>query len=156
MSNLNFNANGIDISNNFEPVPAGDYTVIVTESEVRETKNGTGKYLNLSLEIQGGQFHGRKLWDRLNLWNSNQLAVEIAQRQLAQACHAIGQLQVGDSTELHYKPMTAIVRVRTEEGREPQNEVRGYKPVANGVAAQAPAAAAHRASNAAPWAKQAA
>lgn len=156
MANLSFDATNVDISNNFDPVPEGEYTVIVTESEVRETKNGAGKYLNLSLEIQGGEFHGRKLWDRLNLWNSNAQAVTIAQRQLAQACHAIGQMHVQDSSELHYKPMTAIVRIRKEEGRSPQNEIRGYKPAATGIASQPPAVQPPRASNAAPWSKQAA
>ncbi len=157
MAELNFNATGIDTTSTFDPVPAGEYPVIITESEVRDTKSGTGRYLNMTLEIQGGQFQGRKLFDRLNLWNQNAQAVEIAQRQLAQACHAVGLLQVADSSELHFKPLTAIVRVRNEPGQNPQNEIRGYKP-AGGVAAQAPAAAAPRPQAAAPaqapWSKK--
>lgn len=158
MAELNFNATGIDTTSTYDPVPAGEYPVIITESEVRDTKNGLGRYLNLTLEIQGGQFQGRKLWDRLNLWNNNAKAVEIAQRQLAQACHAVGLLQVADSSELHFKPMIAIVRVSNEPGQNPQNEIRGYKP-AGGVAAQAPAATPRPQSAApaqAPWSKKAA
>src|SRR5574343_311019 len=100
---LNFNASGIDITNRYEALPAGDYLVMITDSEERATKAGDGKYLNLTLEVQDGPFQGRKLWDRLNLENPHAKAVEIAQRQPAQNCHAVGNMAPRESSELHFK-----------------------------------------------------
>ena len=42
---LNFNAAGIDITNRYEAMPAGDYVVMITHRQERATKNGDGKYL---------------------------------------------------------------------------------------------------------------
>lgn len=134
MALLNMDVSGIDPTPRFDPIPAGDYPVIITASEMKNTKDGSGQYLELTLEIQGTEFSGRKLFDRLNLYNSNRQAVEIAQRQLSQIAHAVGVLQVADSEQLHYKPLIAMVKVRpAREQYDASNEIKGYK-----VAAGAP------------------
>ena len=160
MAQLNFSAEGIDIRSNYEAIPAGDYESMVTASEMKSTKDGTGQYLELTVEIQTGQFQGRRLFDRLNLQNRNPKAVEIAQKQLAQLCHATGVLQVQDSQQLHNRPIVMKVAVKNDPERGPSNEIKGYK--ARGAAtAQAPAFQAPRAPAAPqapaaaplPWAK---
>lgn len=135
-----FDASTVDPSPRFDPIPAGEYTVTVTSSEMKRTKDGAGQYIELALEIQGGEFAGRRLFDRLNLWNSNRQAVEIAQRQLSQICHAVGVLQVTDSEQLHHKPCTAMVSVKKAEGNySASNDIKGYKPAAGAFApARAP------------------
>ena len=80
MANLQFDATHIDPTPRFDPLPAGDYAAIITESETRTTKDGSGQYLQIKIEVQGGEFAGRVLFDRLNLWNNNRQAQEIAQR----------------------------------------------------------------------------
>ena len=137
MAQLAFDANQVDPTNKFSAIPAGDYPVIVTASELKLTKDGTGQYLELSLEVQDGPQRGAKLWDRLNLHNNNPKAVQIAQRQLSQLCHSVGVLQVNDSEQLHHKPCLAIVSARVEPGREPTNEVKGYKAIAGAPVAAA-------------------
>lgn len=139
---INFDATQVDPTNNFEVIPAGEYTVIITESERKFTKSGDGNYLQLTLEIQDGEFRGRKLFDRLNLDNPNRTAVEIAQRQLSQICHALGELQLRDSSQLHFKPLIAKVKVRPARGEyDASNEVSGYQSATLSGAA-APAASA--------------
>lgn len=162
MANLNFNAEHVDPTPRFDPLPAGEYTVIITASELKFTKSGDGQYLELTLEVQGGEFAGRKLFDRLNIYNSNRQAVEIAQRQLSQICHAVGVLQVEDSEQLHFKPLVAIVRIEPgRDGYDPKNVIKGYKAAAGAPVMQKPAQpqpAAPRAqfgAAAAPWAKPA-
>lgn len=128
MATISFNATNIAPSQVYTPLPAGDYPVIITESEVKPTKDGQGQYLQLKLQIQGGEFSGRTLFDRLNLWNNNQQAQEIAQRALSAICHAVGILQVGDSQELHNRPLIATVKVKPASGAyEANNEIKGYK-----------------------------
>lgn len=157
MASLNFDASGIDTTSQFDAIPAGDYEAMVTDSTMKSTKDGTGQYLELTIEIQSGQFQGRRLWDRLNLSNRNPKAVEIAQKQLAQLCHATGVLQVQDSQQLHNRPIVMKVAVKNDPERGPSNEIKGYK--AKGAAQQAapfqaPRAAAPAAPAAAPlpWA----
>ena len=128
MANLSFNAANVSPSVVYAPLPAGDYQAIITESETKATKDGQGQYLQLKLQIQGGEFAGRVLFDRLNLWNNNQQAQEIAQRALSAICHAVGILQVGDSQELHNRPLIASVKVKPASGNyEANNEIKGYK-----------------------------
>ena len=86
MAQVNFNAAEVSTESQFSPVPNGDYPVIITESEMKPTKNGAGQYLQLVLEVIEGPYKGRKVWERLNIVNSNQTAVEIAQRSLSQIC----------------------------------------------------------------------
>ena len=147
MANLGhtFDSNTVEPATPFTPVPAGKYPVHIVNSEMKETKGGDGKYLWMELEILDGQYKGRKLFDRLNLINSNQQAVEIAQRTLSAICKAVGQAQVSDSEQLHGRAMLASVRVRPAQPdkngimRDAQNEIRGYEP-AGGMAATIPPA----------------
>lgn len=166
MATIQFDATHIDPTPRFDPIPAGDYTVIISESETRLTKDGSGQYLQLKLEVQGGEFAGRTLFDRLNLWNNASQAQEIAQRTLSQICHAVGVLHVNDSQQLHNKPLIATVKVRQAQGNyEASNEIKGYKaggglpvmpqPFA-APRAPAPAAAGFAAGASAPWMNKAA
>jgi hypothetical protein len=121
-----FNAAEVSPESDFDPVPNGDYEVVIIDSENKQTKAGTGEYLQLTLEVVSGHYKGRKIWDRLNLWNQNQTAVDIANRALSQICHAVGKLTPQDSSELHGKPLMARVVVKQSDGYDPSNEVKKY------------------------------
>jgi len=75
MSTLNFDANTVEPSTGFDPIPAGKYPAVIIESEMKTTKSGTGRYLELTFEVIDGEYHGRKVWARLNLENPNSTAV---------------------------------------------------------------------------------
>jgi hypothetical protein len=159
MAQLNFNAQGVDTTSQFDAIPAGDYEAMVTDSEMKSTKDGQGQYLQMTIEIQNGPHQGRRMFDRLNLQNRNPKAVEIAQKQLAQLCHATGVMQLQDSQQLHNIPVIMKVSAKNDPERGMQNEVKGYKarasaPVAQAFTPAAPRAAAPAAA-APPWAKQA-
>ena len=77
MANLNgFNANEVEPSTDFDPVPAGKYLAAIVESKHKPTKAGTGKYLELKFQILEGEYRNRNLWARLNLENPNPEAVQ--------------------------------------------------------------------------------
>lgn len=138
-----FDATNIDTSSQYDAIPAGDYEAIVTGSAMKSTRDGSGQYLELTVEIQSGQFQGRRLWGRLNLQNRNQKAVEIAQKQLAQLCHAINVLQPQTPEHLHNRPFVVKVAAKNDPERGMVNEIRGYKAKA-AMMAQAPAFQAPR------------
>lgn len=112
---------------NFDPIPAGDYDMQVIESEIRETKDRTGEYLKLTLEVISGPHANRRIWDNLNIRNSNADAQRIAQRALADLCLAVGHTgPLRDSEELHFKPFVGRVSIRQDKSGQygPQNTVR--------------------------------
>lgn len=110
------------------PLPNGDYLVAITASEVKQTKRGDGRYLQLEMSVVDGQHKGRKLWVRLNLWNPNATAVEIANSELSAICHATGVMSPNDSSEMHDIPFVAsVVCKQRQDGQGMANEVKGYK-----------------------------
>ena len=129
MSNLQgFDANEIEPQGSFDPIPAGWYTVMIVASEMKPTKNGSGEYLQLRLDIIDGEYEGRVIFDRLNLRNQNQTAVEIAQRQLSAICRAVGVMQPQDSSDLHDRPLRVKISIRPAgNGYDASNEIKGYE-----------------------------
>lgn len=140
MANLSgFNANSITPATSYEAIPAGSYTAMITESEMKATKAGTGEYLQITLQIIDGEHSGRKLWDRLNLNNPNATAVEIAQRTLSAICHAVDVLEPQDSLDLHDIPL--VVKVGVEQDKQDgsmRNVIKGYS-ASSGAAPRAAA-----------------
>lgn len=127
MAQLIFDATTVEVQD-FEALPAGTYEVVITDSEMRNTKAQNGEMLVLTMDIISGDFKGRKVWDRLNLVNQNPQAVEIATRTLATICRAIGVMQISETSELHDKPLLVNLARRTTPDGSIVNEVRGYRP----------------------------
>lgn len=148
MANLNgFDASTVDPNFAFDPVPAGKYTAVITASEMKPTKKGTGQYLELTLQIIEGEHKGRNLWARLNLDNPDATAVRIARAELSAICRAVGVLAPKDSVELHNLPLTIKVDVKKRDDTgEPTNVIRGYEK--KGAAVPRPAAIGN---GKAPW-----
>lgn len=123
-----FDANTVDPSAPLDPLPAGKYLAKITESEVKETKAGNGKYLQFAFEVCDGQYKGRKTWSRLNLWNPNQQAQDIARRELSAIAHAVGVMTFRDSAALHNVPLVITVKCKKrEDSGEMANEIGGYE-----------------------------
>lgn len=139
MANLgNFNANEVDPHKALEPIPAGEYSIAMTASEMKPTATGNGHYLSLEFQVLEGPHKGRKLYDNLNLKNPSPQAVEIARAKLSAICRAVGCMTPKDSTELHNKPLIGIVgHKKREDTGEMQNSIKGYK--ARGAGSTRPA-----------------
>lgn len=136
------------------PLPAGNYTLMVTESELKQTKKKDGNILVLKQEVQDGEHQGRAIFTQLNIENPNAKTVEIAFKELGALCRAIGLDKTPDDSEkLHNKRYTAVVvvdpakpyddvdpetgAVVKREGK-PRNRISKYLPLGSA----APAAAA--------------
>ena len=136
-----FDATKIEVENtDFSPLAPGKYDAIISAAAEKSTKAGTGKYLSVEFTVTSVQNEGRRVWLNLNLVNPNPIAVEIAQKDLASLCKAIGVMQVSDESQLVDKALTIKVTVDGD-----RNNVKGFFPLAARVAAPvqaAPAAAA--------------
>ncbi|CAB4154643.1 Protein of unknown function DUF669 [uncultured Caudovirales phage] len=152
-----FDASQVPEQQEFSALPEGQYIAIATASEKKPTKRGDGAYLQITFEVIDGPQKNRKVWARLNLWNPNQTAVDIAQRELGAICRAVGIIKPGDSAELHNKPLLLTVSVEMDDRNRESNVVKKYEPVSAGGAvgfAPAPApAAAPAAAVTPPWQK---
>jgi hypothetical protein len=129
----NFDATTIEPNERPDALPAGQYKVVAIESEMKDTKDGAGKYLQFCFEVVDGQCKGRRIWDRLNLVNRNDQAVDIARRTLSAICHAVGVLQPKDSSQLHNIPLIVKVACKEYQGQV-TNEIKGYTKLANATA----------------------
>ncbi len=117
----------------FEPLPKGNYRLQVIESRIDDTKSGTGQMLTLTLEVIEGQYKGRRIWDRLNIRNTNPEAQRIALVAHAKLCRLVGIKENKDAREsenLHFKPFTAQVTIQEDKSGQygPQNRVRYPDP----------------------------
>jgi hypothetical protein len=123
-----FDASTVEPMGTMEPLPAGKYLAQITESEIKATKAGTGKYLKLTFEIVDGKYKGRKTWAQLNILNPNPTATEIARRELSAIAHAVGVMQFRDSAALHNIPLAITLKlVKREDNGEMKNEICGYE-----------------------------
>ena len=143
-----FNANNVEPSQDFDPIPAGKYPACIVESEMKPTKAGNGSYLQLTFEVLEGEFKGRKVWSRLNLENQNPMAVQIARSELSAICRAVGIPEPKDSVQLHNLPLVITVKQKAGTDGEVFNEVKGY---AKKEILSQPSKPQQAASTAAPW-----
>ena len=150
MADLNgFDANQVEPTGGFEPIPAGKYVAVITDSEMKPTKAGTGSLLQLTFQVIEGDYANRLLWARLNLDNPNATAVQIARADLSAIWRAVGVMAPKDSVELHNLPLVVHVRCkkRTDTG-ELVNEIKGYAKKDTPAPA---ASAATTSDNTPPW-----
>jgi len=136
MANLQgFDANQVEPTTDFEPLPAGKYVAVVTASEMKPTRSGNGAYLELTFQVIEGPHKGRLVWERLNLDNPNPLTVKIARSELSAICRAVGVMQPKDSCELHNLPLCITVKQKTDADGETRNEIRGFakREITNGA-----------------------
>ncbi len=131
MSQLNFNAEEVNPSTPFEPIPAGDYQGKIVGSEIKATASGSGQYLKIEIEVLGPTCAGRKIFDQLNIKNDSPEAERIGRAQLSALCHAIGVLRVSDSNQLHEKPFAFKVGIEKDTTGQygDKNKVKGYKKI---------------------------
>lgn len=123
---------------NFEPLPAGWYTVTISQAELKTTKAGNGQFINLRYDVTGPTHKGRVVFGKLNIRNPNQKAEEIGRQQLGDIMRAIGLAKVTDTDQLIGGNLSIKLEVKQDDQFGAGNEVKSFKSVSGSVA---PAAA---------------
>ena len=78
-----FNADDVEPTQGYSPLPAGEYEFVVVEQTIKLSKSGSN-YLSVVYEVvEPVDYAGRKHFENLNLWHNNPEVVEIAQRSLS-------------------------------------------------------------------------
>lgn len=147
MASINFNAAEVEPSQEFQILPEGKYEAVIADSDVKETRSGSGKYVQREFKVVSGEHRGRKIWGRYNIENQNPDAVRIGRADFSALCHAVNVLNPSDTCELHNLPVILTVKCKKQKDTgELENVIRGYaaRSTANApVAAPAPAPQPH-------------
>jgi hypothetical protein len=130
MAFVQFDASQVAPQERPAPIPAGIYNARIIESEVKALASGNGEGIRVVWEVLDGPCAARKVFQRINYRHANPKAEQIGQAQLSAICHAVGVLQLQDTTQLHGKPCRIRVKIRKDETGQydDQNEVNGVEP----------------------------
>ncbi len=138
MAQLGFNAGDYDPTDEFDPLPAGEYLTMITESSLENTKTG-GRMVKLTYTIMEGQYEGRKTWSQHNIVNKSPRAEEIGRKELSRIAHAIGQPMISDTDQLLNQVIRIRVVIKNDPGYGPKNEVKKWIGVGGQTMQSAPA-----------------
>lgn len=121
----------------FDVIPPGEYPAVVTKSEMKPTRDGTGQRLNLTVQICSGPFQNRLVFDGLNVKNKSAQCQAIGLSQLKALCVAVNVPDPKVSEELHDKAMIVKLKIGKDQNGNPNNEVVAYKAKLPATAQQA-------------------
>ena len=123
-----FDANTVDPSRGYEPLPAGWYEACIVDSALKRTKAGNGMYFAVEFQVVSGPFLNRKVWTNINWENPNPDAKRIGRAQLSAICRAVDVLTPNDFDQLHNKTMRVKVVVKKSDEYGDGNEIKAYEP----------------------------
>lgn len=106
----------------FVLAPPGWYVSMIVGAEKKETKDKSGSYLNLQIQIVEGEYKGTTWWHMIHLWNASEKAKKIAKGQLASYRNAVGKTHISNSKELLNIPFRVSVGIQKgDQGYKDKN-----------------------------------
>ena len=120
-----FNAQSVAPYEQAGAVWEGRVPVVIVKTEIKPTAANDGQhFLALHVKALDAPYTNQENVIRLNLYNKNAQAVDIAQRQLSSICHVTGKMQVTDADQLLNTP---FISVWTKGSREITDQSSGMK-----------------------------
>lgn len=150
MADIGFDwENAEDVS--FEPIPPGKYRALILE--IADKEDGEKLTRQVKLEIQDGQYKGRKVVDFLLINHHSEQAMKISRGRFKQLVLATG-IRPNDTDDLIGHELFATVKVRKDQNDNLQNQVSSYAPL-KGDSKPAPSEPGKQSApaKAAPWKK---
>uniref|UniRef100_A0A6M3XNM0 DUF669 domain-containing protein n=1 Tax=viral metagenome TaxID=1070528 RepID=A0A6M3XNM0_9ZZZZ len=140
-----------DRGSHFDPIPSGWYPAIVDDSEIKRSQSGW-QGLKLRFSISGHEYTGRKIYTQITVaCPSSAEAESIGRRQLWDLTSAMngGQpFRFHRTDELHGRPlcikvgMEKLTAYHEEQGLDPRNDIKAFKPLPGPSMKQQPPAQA--------------
>lgn len=135
LTGTNLDPNVEENTGGFTIIPAGKYKAVIIADRLQDTKNGSGKMLELKVQIIEGTHQGETIIDRLNIVNASSVAQAIGQGQLKRICNLCGAPYPPANTNgLIGRPMEITVKVEEFESNKTgemlqSNKISAYNPV---------------------------
>lgn len=118
----------------YDLVPPGWYVARITDSTVKATKAGTGKYISVRYDIIGPTHQGRVIFGSLHISNPNAAAERIGREQLSDLLRSIGLATLSDTQQLIGATCQIKVAIQAgNDGYQDRNEVKGWKVTSDAV-----------------------
>ena len=118
MSELLFETNtaGVGDMNAFEIYPDGEYVAVMTRAIREATKDGQGSFIKCTYQIIDGPYLNKVYISRLNLWNNNATAVEIAKKEVGALRKALGLSDTeADTAKYVNRPLILVLKVKNKK-----------------------------------------
>lgn len=129
------------------PLPNDWYDVVLTNAEVKNTADNSGRRLIVTMKVIDGEFASRQIYESYNIKNKSEGAERIGKEGASALFHAIGILKPGDLRRLLNIPFQAHTKIKAEikevpgtsispavKGYPARNEVNGHRSAAAGAA----------------------
>ncbi len=144
-----FDGSQYDKSQVNSPLPPNDYPYLIESAEVKNTKNGDGKYIELVLSVIEGQCKGRKVWDNINIENQSAKCTAIGRAHLDNLREALNIEGLSNTDQL----VRQSVIGETIVDKDGNNRIKKFKSIQNSFVAtpQTPATTQAPTGNKPPW-----
>ena len=116
--------------NNSELIPAGWYEVLISSTQLKQTKARTGGHIALCYKVLGPAHKGRVIFGNLNIRNPNPKTQDIGIQQLGELMRAIGLASVEDTDQLIGGHLEVKVHISEASGGcDFSNYVSGFRAI---------------------------
>ncbi len=117
-------------------IPEGEYPSVLNQWNWKTTKAGTGNYLELEFIIVDHILMNRKQWERLNLKNPSEKAVNIARELLNKFLKAVKwqeDIQTEEELfkamgEIQGKKVNIIIKHKKRQDGDTDVQIKNFKP----------------------------
>ena len=135
MARLDADLSKYQAQGSFDPLPPGDYTVTIYDTEIKQSRSGNNM-VKVTLKVTDGALAGRMVWDQYVLGN------EVAMKRLKSLAVAGKHPHpdfIRDTDELH--GLNLGIRVKIEDkgdGYGPKNVIMSFKSIDGSAQASSP------------------
>jgi len=116
-----------EVESNFEPMPKGCYSAMITGAEFKAPKKGGADYLQIEYTLIDND---RKVWDILSIDSTNDTAKNIARSRLKAICKACNLDLVGVSNpeQLLHRSLKITLGIKKDAEYGDKNIVKKVEP----------------------------
>jgi hypothetical protein len=127
-----FDVSSEEGSGSFEPIPRGSYIASIIDAKAGALKSGKGQSVNLTWQIEGGEYSGRLIFDRVIVRHESSAAMKYGRRRLKDVADAVGvTTAITDLSVLLSKPVCIFVKIEHDQAGDfpPRNTVGRVRPL---------------------------
>lgn len=133
MQDVSFNLDeAIEQAEMNQPLPAGDYNVMVRHAEAKPTRDGNGIMFSIAFMVTDGDHQGRQFYVNFNIVNQNEIAQKLGRARLALVCKAAGLTAFTSAQQVAQSLVTKPMRV-TVKLQDKYNEIVTADPIGGQV-----------------------
>ena len=142
-------------TNDFSPLPEGEYKVTVRKCEIRQGSKEGSEYMNIQLAVDEGKYAKRVIFGMITTKNASSTAENIGRTQFRTLMESTGVMSINSPEEVtkFVGGHVSVYVTQSEYNGKTSNNVKSWKSVPSAMgSAPAPSATATGAKSP-PWAK---